>query len=70
MDNSIKKAMSYSCTSFLFQGLQIYGIVKECDNALEQEKFGCDFYHSVHCLNNIVYFGNFSSEDGWFWPRL
>ena len=43
--------MSYSCTSFLFQGLQIYGIVKD-NNAL------------------IVYFGNFSSEDGWFWPRL
>ena len=50
MDNSIKKAMSYSCTSFLFQGLQIYGIVKECDNALEQEKCGFDFYHSVHCF--------------------
>ena len=43
MDNSIEKAMSYSCTSFLFQGLQIYGIVKD-NNALEQEKFGYDFY--------------------------
>ena len=50
MDNSIKKAMSYSCTSFLFQGLQIYGIVKEYDNFLEQEKCGFDFYHSVHCF--------------------
>ena len=54
MDNSIEKAMSYSCTSFLFQGLQIYGIVKECDNALEQEKFGYDFCHSVHRLNNNI----------------